>query len=187
MRLGQTDVVVAGATQCIDFSTPDQAPGFVFLGLAEDGLRWCNHVSVEALSMQRLSIQTKELWANDSSSPTETILERLRPLCNTDTMVQLRLEGELTRSAYHQLDLNQIRRYGEEQCFALAIDDSALSLLPEQEVLSTESGERFSLREELIALADEKIAVATDEQEKKSLDSTKEELLSALIEMKNRP
>lgn len=187
MHVGQTDVIVAGATQYIDFSTPDQAPGFVFLGLAEDGLRWCNHISVEALSMQRLSIQTKELWADGSSSPTEIILERLRPLCNTDTMVQLRLEGELTRSAYHQLDLNQIRRYGEEQCFALAIDDSALTLLPEQEVLSTESGERFSLREELVALADEKIAAAADEQEKKSLSSIKEELLSALVEMKNRP
>ena len=187
IQIGQTDVVVAGATQYIDFSTPDQAPGFVFLGLAEDGVRWCNHISVDALSMQRLSIQTKELWTDKSSSPTEIILERLRPLCNADTMIQLRLEGELTRSAYHQLDLNQIRRYGEEHCFALAIDDSALSLLPEKEVISTESGERFSLREELVALADEKIAAASNEQEKKALNFTKEELLSALVEMKNRP
>ena len=186
-QIGQTDVVVAGATQYIDFSTPDQAPGFVFLGLAEDGIRWCNHISVDALSMQRLRIQTKELWTDNSSSPTEIILERLRPLCNADTMIQLRLEGELTRSAYHQLDLNQIRRYGEEHCFALAIDDSDLSLLPEKEVISTESGERFSLREELVALADEKIAAASNEQEKKALNFTKEELLSALVEMKNRP
>lgn len=187
IQIGQTDVVVAGATQYIDFSTPDQAPGFVFLGLAKDGVRWCNHISVDALSMQRLSIQTKELWTDNSSSPTEIILERLRPLCNADTMIQLRLEGELTRSAYHQLDLNQIRRYGEEHCFALAIDDSALSLLQEKEVVSTGSGERFSLREELVALADEKIAAASNEQEKKALNFTKEELLSALVEMKNRP
>ncbi len=186
MHVDQIDVVVAGATQYVDFSAQDQAPGFVFLGLAKDGLRWCNHISVDALSMQRLTIQTSELWTDTSSSPTETILERLRPLCNPDTMIQLRLEGELTRSAYHQLDLNQIRRYGEEQCFALAIDDSALSLLTEQEVVSTESGERFSLREELVALADEKIAAATSEQEKKALNFTKEELLSALVEMKNR-
>ncbi|GAC1620551.1 MAG: DNA repair exonuclease [Ktedonobacteraceae bacterium] len=188
VHIGQTDVIVAGATQYIDFSTPEQAPGFVFLGLAADGIRWCNHISVDALSMQRLSIQASELWVEGSSaSPTEIILERLCPFCNTDTMIQLCLEGELTRSAYHQLDLNQIRRYGEEQCFALAIDDSALSLLPEREVASTEAGERFSLRTELIALADEKIAAATDEQEKQALIFTKEELVSALVEMKNRP
>ncbi len=187
-HIGLVDVVVAGATQYIDFSIPEQAPGFVFLGLGADGVRWCNHISVDALSMKRLSIQTKELWADDSSaSPTETILERLRPFCSTDTMIQLRLEGELTRSAYHQLDLNQIRRYGEEHCFALAIDDSALSLLHEQEVVDTESGERFSLRKELIALTNEKIAAATDEQEKRMLNLTKDELLSALVEMKNRP
>lgn len=187
-HIGQADVVVAGATQYIDFSIPDQAPGFVFLGLGVDGVRWCNHISVDALSMKRVSIQTKELWVDGSSvPPTEIILERLRPFCSTDTMIQLRLEGELTRSAYHQLDLNQIRRYGEEHCFALAIDDSALSLLPEQEVVDTESGERFSLRKELIALTNEKIAATTDEHEKELLNLTKEELLSALVEMKNRP
>ncbi len=97
-------------------------------------------------------------------------------------MVQLCLEGELTRSAYHQLDLNQIRRYGEEHCFALAIDDSALSLLPEQEAKS----ERFSPREEVIALADEWIAASTDEQEQEALRITKTELLLAMDEMKSR-
>jgi len=204
-HVGQVDVVVAGATQYIDFNnldfnsldagTPDQAPGFVFLGLAADGVRWCNHVSVDALSMHRLVIQTAELWPADQSAepsvqsahPTEMILERLSPLCSDGTLVQLCLEGELTRSAYHQLDLNQIRRYGEEHCFALAIDDSALSLLPEeqQETLSSETGERFSLREELATLADELIAAATDEHEQQALRFTKEELLLAIDDTKN--
>ena len=101
-------------------------------------------------------------------------------------MVQLRLEGELTRSAYHQLDLNQIRRYGEEHCFALAIDDSALFLLPEQETASTETGERFSPREEVIALVDEWVAASADEHEQEALRITKEELLLAMDEMKSK-
>ena len=193
MHLGQADLIVAGATQHVDFSTPDQPPGFVFLGLAADGVRWCNHISVDALTLQRFVIQTQELWSDDGSTqgqtpqtPTEIILERLRPLCNADAMIQLRLEGELTRRQYHQLDLNEIRRYGEEHCFALAIDDSALSLRPELEALSAETGERFSPREELVALADEWIADATDEQEKKALIFTKEELLLAMDEMNSR-
>ena len=94
----------------------------------------------------------------EKASPTEAILERLHPLCEADTMVQLRLEGELTRWHYHQLDLNQIRRYGEEHCAALAIDDSALVLQPAQEVISAES----------------------DEREKRALQATKEELLLAM-------
>jgi DNA repair protein SbcD/Mre11 len=188
-RIGQSEVVVAGATQHIDFSTPDQVPGFVFMGIAADGIRWCNHIPVDALLLRRLTIHTRDLWSDDkssASSPTDIIFERLRPLCGEDAMIQLRLEGELTRGQYHQLDLNQIRRYGEEHCFALAIDDSALLLLPEQDVTSTGMDERLSPREELIALADEWITAAGDEQEKKALQATKEELLLAMDEMKNR-
>ncbi|MBE3558243.1 MAG: metallophosphoesterase [Ktedonobacteraceae bacterium] len=224
-RIGQTEVIVAGSTQHIDFSTPDHTPGFVFLGLAADGIRWCDHIAVETLSLHRLIIKTHELWpessnpssaiqdiphvpdaldtpdaqtaqaapsASDTSTqgshrtPTEVILDRLRPLCAPNAMVQLRLEGELTRKQYHELNLNQIRHYGEEHCFALAIDDSASSLLSESEAGATESGERFSPREELVALADEWIAASSDEKEKKALQVTKEEVLLAMDEIKGR-
>lgn len=186
LHVGQTDVIVAGATQYVDFSTPDQAPGFVFLGLAADGVRWCNHVSVDALSMHRLVIQTSELWPEDSSaSPTAIVLERLRPLCDDASMLLLRLEGAMSRSAYRQLDLNQIRRYGEEHCFALAIDDSALSLFAEEATLSHEVEERLSLREELASLAEERISSATDEGERDALRFTKEELLLAIDEIRS--
>lgn len=185
--IGRAEVIIAGATQHVDFSALDRAPGFVFLGLTADGIRWCNHISVDSFSLQRLVIQAQGLWADqETTSPTDVILERLRPLCGEDTIVQLRLEGELTRSAYHQLDLNRIRRYGEEHCFALAIDDSALFLLPEQETVSNETGERFSPREEVIALADEWIAASADEQEREALRITKEELLLAMDEMKSK-
>jgi len=193
MHIGQSDLIVAGATQHVDFSTPDSSPGFIFLGLAADGIRWCDHIKVDAPTLQRLAIQTQELWSEDTTSsqeaqlsPTEIILGRLRPLCDATTMVQLRLIGEMTRRQYHQLDLNQIRRYGEEHCFALAIDDSALSLLPEQDAISAETGERFSPREELISLVDEWIAAAPDEQEKKALSITKEELLLAMDDTKGK-
>ena len=84
------------------------------------------------------------------------------------------------------MDLNLIRRYGEEHCFALAIDDSGLEILSELEAISAETGERFSPREELMALADEWITVADDEQEKKALRATKEDLLAAMDEVKRR-
>ena len=142
---------------------------------------------MDALSLQRLVLHTSDLWSEESSlSPTEVILERLRPLCNANTMIQLHLEGELKRSAYHQLDLNQIRRYGEEHCFALAIDDSALTVHSELDISSAEAGERFSPREELVALADEWIADAFDEEEQEAWRVTKEELLLALDDLKGR-
>ena len=145
--------------------------------------------------MRRLVVQATDLWPQNTSEThtdaTANILERLRPLCAEDVMVQLRLEGDLTRSHYHQLDLNHIRQYGEEHCFALAIDDSALSFTSGQEFISSvpvggdtlRSDERLSPREELIALADEWIAAAPDEQEQKALQATKEELLAALRNM----
>ncbi len=194
LRIGQCDVIVAGATQHIDLSNPVEEPGFVFLGLARDGVRWCKHIAVDALALQRLVIRTGELWPDDSSdesdspmppTPTATILERLRPLCDEHTMIQLRLEGELTRTQYHQLDLNQIRRYGAEHCFSLAIDDSGLAIVSENEAIAVETGERLSPREELIVLAEEWIAQAIDEREQKALLATKEELLLALDDVKS--
>src|SRR5262249_5041748 len=124
----------------------------------------------------------------DQSDITESILERLRPLCTEDAMVQIRFEGELTRERYHMLDLHRIRRFGEKHCYALSIDESSLTILSEQEITSSTDGDvrsvhkdkRFSPREELTALADEWIAAAPDEQERKALQATKEELLAAL-------
>jgi DNA repair protein SbcD/Mre11 len=122
---------------------------------------------------------------------TENVLQRLRPLCSEDTMVQLLFEGELTREEYHKLDLNQIRHYGEEHCFALSIDDSALSFYSEFETVSSADGhthgvrreERCSPREELITMTDEWIAAAPDDEERKALLATKEELLIGLRHM----
>jgi hypothetical protein len=192
LSIGQCDLFVAGASQHIDFNDPDHEPGFIFLGLAADGIHWCEHIAVASLQLRRLVVPATELMQYDTDANhreiTENILERLRPLCTPDAMVQLRFEGELTREQYHQLDLNHIRHYGEEHCFALLIDDSALSFLSEQEMSSSADGhvgsahkdERFSPREELMALADEWIAAAPDEQERKALQATKEELIAAL-------
>ena len=193
--IGQCDLIVAGATQHIDFSDPEDEPGFVFIGLAADGIRWCNHIAVESLKLRRLVVPANELRQQETNAEhidiTDSILERLRPLCSNDAIVQLCFEGELTRNQYHQLDLNHIRHYGEEHCFALSIDDSALSFLSELEIISSADGqvssiyidEGFSPREELMALADEWIAAALDEQERKALQATKEELLDALRHM----
>jgi DNA repair exonuclease SbcCD nuclease subunit len=205
LRIGQCNIIVAGATQRLDFNDSDDDPGFVFLGLAEDGIRWCSHIAVDSAPLRRLVVHTSEMWPGG----TNYVIEQLAPLCDAHAMVQLRLEGELTRRQYHQLDLNQIRRYGEEHCFALAIDDSALSLVAEVEPrfiedysddvnatqdawgtvesdVAAENWGRISLREELVTLADEWIAAAQNEQEKIALQATKEELLAALDEGKER-
>ena len=50
LRIGKSELVVAGATQYVDVSPQDHVPGFVYLGLAADGLRWRRHISVEALT-----------------------------------------------------------------------------------------------------------------------------------------
>jgi hypothetical protein len=240
---GQTDIIVAGATQRFDFlpSTPadtqpgraggtaaeDSSPpiyrggprdavddaGFVFLGIAADGVRWCRHIVVDSIHLRRLEIPLARWWSEapqaPPSTPAETqngrtsgdagveneatvpkdlagpvmqptarLLEELRPLCTEDAMVELRLTGEISRQRYHQLELSSIRRYGEAHAFAFSIDDSALAFLPGDESGAFE--ERLSPREELIALADEWIAAAQDEQEQKALLATKEELLAAL-------
>jgi DNA repair protein SbcD/Mre11 len=198
LSIGRSEVIVAGATQHIHFSDLDDEPGFVFLGIAADGVRWCRHITVEGAQLRRLVISVADLWPGEATAgegeehqetgPTIRILEQLRPLCAEDTMVQLRLKGELTRQRYHELDLNQLRRYGEEHAFALVIDDTEVTFLPDAEAMSraqliafsaSDIEERLSPRDELIGLADEWIAAAEDEQEQQALVATKEELLAA--------
>ncbi len=192
IKIGQTDVIVAGATSDIPNSLSPHAAesnaGFVFMGLAAGGVRWCNHIEVDALQTKHVSIATTELWSDTSDkTPTERILERLRPLCDAETTIQLRLEGDLTRRQYHQLDLNTLRRYGEEHCFSLLIEDSGVSLVPEQDAPFAENTEkRFSLREELIAVAAEWIADTSDGQEQNALRITQEELLLALDDSRGK-
>ncbi len=191
---GQTEVIVAGATQRFDLRDPSDEPGFVFLGIAPDGVRWCRHIAVDSIHLRRLEISLEQWWsdAGDTDAeedpvamiePTTRLLEELRPLCTEDAMVQLRLTGEISRQRYHQLELSSIRRYGEAHAFAFNIDESAVTFLPGDQVQASIPGvfeERLSPREELIALADEWIAAAQDEQERKALLATKEELLAAL-------
>jgi hypothetical protein len=191
-KIGQTDVIVAGATSDISNSLSPRAaaatPGFVFMGLAADGVRWCNHIEVDALQTKRLTLATPDLWSDASDkTPTERILERLRPLCDEETTVQLRLEGNLTRRQYHQLDMNMLRRYGEEHCFSLLLDDSGVTLVPEQDTPFAENtDERFSLRDELISVANEWIADTSDEQEQNALRITQEELILALDDSRGK-
>ena len=232
LAMGRSEVIVAGATQHIHFNDPDDEPGFVFLGIAPDGVRWCRHIATDSVQLRRLAIPVADLWpatsdgtqedapradgtlaggvladaihrvptgdapasntvvADDTAiDPTARVLEQLRPLCTEDTMVQVRFVGELTRQRYHQLDLNQLRRFGEEHAFALAIDDSAVTFLPDAEALSraqaiafsaSDREERLSPRDELMRLTDEWIATAEDEEEQQALVATKEELLAAL-------
>ena len=196
--IGNSEVISAGSTQSdTDEYTHQDAPGFVYLGITPEGVRWCNHVTVDALLARQLTISLNTLWpvtpsdtSGKTKNPTDLILEQLEPLCNAETMLRLRLEGEVTRSQYHLLDLNKIRHYGEQHCFSLAIDDSAVTLLSDHQehseaditnTTSQERGERFSLRDELITIADKWIADAEQhEQERKMLRYVKEDVLAAV-------
>ena len=208
LTIGRAEVIIAGATQHVSFDDPDDEPGFVFMGIAADGIRWCRHIGVDGLQLRRLEMSVDELWSEEPresnvtpSSPAARILERLRPLCSADALVQLRLKGELTRQRYHDLNINQVNRFGEEHSFAFHIDEGGLLFRLEPKTALNGPGvpssvslsggemeqvhfqERLSPREELIKLADEWIAAAEDEQERKALVATKEGLLAALWTM----
>lgn len=188
------DLIVAGATQQVDFDDASDSAGFVFLGLASDGVRWCRHIATDALELRRLVIDVNEFWSEDADrggNLAHTMLERLRALCTPKSMVQLQLQGKITREQYHQLDLSSICHYGEEHCFAFTIDERLLSLLPqgfsveEGEVASAEITRPLSARKELLAVADEWIEVAADD-EKRAVRAAKEELVGAMDEVKRK-
>ena len=97
-----------GSDTTVGFAHAGETPGFVFLGLDRNGIRWVKHIAVDAFPLCNLVIRTDELWPSHASTAqvdaTEAIIARLQPLCDEQTMVQLRLEGTLTRQQYHLFD-----------------------------------------------------------------------------------
>src|SRR5579859_6439154 len=66
--IGRSEVIVAGATQHIHFNDPDSEPGFVFLGIAPDGVRWCRHIATDSVQLRRLVIPVADLWPAPSDA-----------------------------------------------------------------------------------------------------------------------
>jgi DNA repair exonuclease SbcCD nuclease subunit len=144
-------VIIPGATERMTFGEIDESVGFYYVELEGKHAVKLHHQRIEPQPMRRETIRTTDL-PNDT--PTEYIFARLREWANPEQLMQLHLEGPLSREVYHRLKLFDIWRLGNELNFYFDLDRAELRLKDDTQG-TVGGGVVISLREEVASVAQE--------------------------------
>jgi DNA repair protein SbcD/Mre11 len=166
LRWGGTTVVVPGSTERMTFGELDVQPGFAYLELEPGQAPELSHIPVEPQPRRALTVDSSELAHED---PGEALKEMIGSVCRPDAMVRVSLRGPITRQRYHDLRLREAVEHGVARCFFLDLDTTHLYV--EDELRPPEArGGRLSQREQLAMFAEEQVAAAATEGERRLLE-----------------
>jgi hypothetical protein len=141
-RIDGRDVVVCGSTERMEFGAPGGSSGFAWIKITENGIWQRDHIQVPEQPRVDLTISTAEVWpdhpmspeAASHPSPAQSILDRLAGVITPETMVRLRLVGQVTPKLYHQLVTRELLAYGRQNAFSFDLDTRDLSLIRENSI-----------------------------------------------------
>lgn len=171
--IDEATVVIPGATERMTFGECEEKTGFYYAEL--DGARAARliHAPVEPQPMRRQVIRTTDLPAEQ---PTEYVFQALNEISDADQMLQLRIEGPVTREVFHRLRFFEIWRLGSELNFYFDLDRTAVAVQSESRNGSG-GGEVVSMRHEIESVAEE-LAARGDGDERALLDEARDLILS---------
>jgi exonuclease SbcD len=152
-------VIIPGATERMTFGEIDQATGFYYAELEGPRAIKLQHQPLAAQPMRCETIRTTDL---PDDTPTEYVFERLRDWADPEQLMQLRLEGPLTRAVYHRLKFFDIWRLGNELNFYFDLDRARVELSDDANRQGG-GGVVISLQEEIARVAQELAAQRTDD------------------------
>jgi len=145
-------VIIPGATERMTFGEIGEQAGFYYAELEGSAARKLEHQKIESQPMRRETIRTTDL---PDDAPTEFIFARLREWADAEQMLQLRLEGPVTRDAYHRLKFFDIWRLGNELNFYFDLDRARITVKSEDTNDVAGGGVSISIREEIARVANE--------------------------------
>ncbi|MFQ5857760.1 MAG: exonuclease SbcCD subunit D [Anaerolineae bacterium] len=164
MKIGEITVCFPGPTERMTFGELEAPTGFLtlrFQGRRPNVKSQLRHVSVDVQPMKRMEIRTTNLPADD---PTEYVFKRLRAASHPDQLLMCRIEGPLSRDAYHRLRFFDIWRLGNELNFYFDLDRRGVTVQALEMPDAGRSPERVSPRQEIRRVADALAADADDEE-----------------------
>lgn len=182
--LGDKRVVVPGATEWMDFGDwEEDKAGFVYLEIEPGRIdRQPQYKHITPQPRREILVQATELDVDD---PTSIVLSRLKAKSGTDTMLKLRMGGEISLDLFSKLDMRQIEDVGGRDNFFFDLDMSGLRMQrPMVDIPSVAS--RSSMREELATYTDELISVTESREKRSILRLTKQALLDEYDKLKGR-
>ncbi|MEW5719181.1 MAG: DNA repair exonuclease [Chloroflexota bacterium] len=145
-------VIIPGATERMTFGEIGERAGFYYAELDGRDAKKLQHQEIEPQAMRREIIRTTDLPAD---APTEYVFERLREWADAEQMMQLRLEGPVSREMYHHLKFFDIWRLGNELNFYFDLDRADVSLKSADASGGAGGGEIVSIRDEIARVANE--------------------------------
>ncbi|MBI3537235.1 MAG: DNA repair exonuclease [Chloroflexi bacterium] len=160
--IGETTLVIPGATERMNFGELKEKAGFYFVELDGKRAAKLQHKSIDAQAMRRETIRTTNLSAK---KPTEDVIEQLREWSDQEQLFQLRLEGPLDREVYHRLRFYDVWRLGNDLNFYFDLDRAQVELESDDAVVG--GGQVVSIHNEIERVAAE--LAATREGDERTL------------------
>ncbi len=148
----QATVIIPGATERMGFGELSEKPGFYYVELEGKQAVQLRHRDIEPQPMRREEIRTTNIPPED---PTGYVFEQLRGWSDPEQMMQLRIEGPLTREVYHHLHFFDIWRLGNELNFFFDLDRAAVTIKGEANQGNGGTAEVISTRREIERVAAE--------------------------------
>jgi DNA repair exonuclease SbcCD nuclease subunit len=145
-------VILPGATERMTFGEIGEQPGFYYAELDGKDAKKLQHQEIEPQPMRREIIRTTDL---PDDAPTEFVFEGLHEWADTEQLMQLRLEGPVSREVYHRLKFFDIWRLGNELNFYFDLDRADVRLQSEDANSVAGGGEIVSIRDEIARVANE--------------------------------
>ncbi len=167
-------VVVPGATERMTFGESQETPGFVYLELTPGGVERLEHRAVASQPRHETTVRLETLDGDDLAA---ALLRRIEAVCHPEALVRVKLQGAVSRDAYHALDLAGARDFGAARCALFDLHADGLTLA--DELLPAVETVRVAPRDELACCADELLAAAADPAERDLLLATREAVLAA--------
>jgi hypothetical protein len=158
----------------MEFDAEGGSSGFAWIRITRDGIWQRDHIRVPEQPRVDLTISTAEIWTDhllrqataSQPSPAESILDRLTAVITSETMVRLRLVGQLTPEQYHQLVTRDLLAYGQQNAFSFDLDTRELSLIRESgdQIGKAAGAGTISIVHEVEAVLGERLAGISGEE-----------------------
>lgn len=169
-------VIIPGATERMGFGELGEKPGFYYAELEGKQAVKLLHKEIDPQPMRREVIRTTNIPPED---PTEYVFDQLRQWSERDQMMQLRIEGPLTREVYHHLRFFDIWLLGNELNFFFDLDRAAVTLKGEERGGNGGGAEIISTRREIERVAAE-LAAEREGDERALIEEARELVLQRM-------
>jgi len=187
LRLGETHILVPGATERLVHQEFDHDPGFAVVELGPGRAFRYEWVTHPAQPRQRIVVRARELipeplggLRHPAQSATAVLLERVQAGSHPESITALILEGDLPRAVYQELDLLTVQQRGQEWNFFFEISTADLVLADEQgEAINR--GQRLSQVEEVQETVKLLLDQAASEEERRLLRAARDRVLAFYV------